>query len=62
MRLSCKACGHDWRPRHKPSKGQRVSCPECGTFIFEYSKPLYPPRVTALRETAMDEHGKKDNR
>lgn len=62
MRLNCKGCGHDWVPRPKPSKGQRVYCPECGKLIFEYSKPLHPFRAKALRGTGIDEYGRKDNR
>ncbi|MBA7599861.1 hypothetical protein ES703_06906 [subsurface metagenome] len=62
MRLTCRGCGHDWVPRHRPSKGQKIYCPECGTFIFEYAKPLYPPKATALRETVIGDYGKKDHR
>lgn len=49
-------CRHNLRMRHRKSEGQKIYCPKCGELVYEYVKPLHPPKATQVRKSTLDEH------
>jgi len=55
-RFRCGKCGHKLKMRHRKAKGQKIYCLSCGELVYEYTKPLYPPKATQVRKSTLDEH------